>query len=227
MKNKRAIFLRILSALLAISVLVGCAVLGINVFVKQRVKDRILTLEQASELCEVDCVLVLGCLVKGNGAPSDMLEDRLSRGVELYGLSVSPKILMSGDHGTVEYNEVGAMKDFALDEGVPSEDVFMDHAGFSTYDSIYRAKEIFGASKIVIVTQEYHLYRALYVARSLGLDAYGVPSDQRTYRGQIYRDAREILARNKDFFLSVFKPQASILGEPISIKGDGDITNDY
>ena len=103
----------------------------------------------------------------------------------------------------------------------------MDHAGFSTYESIYRAKEIFGAERIVVITQEYHLYRALYIADALGLEAYGVASDQRTYSGQTMRDVREILARNKDFLTSLFKPKPTYLGETISLDGSGDVTNDY
>ena len=118
------------------------------------------------------------------------------------------------------------MKEFAINEGVPSEDVFMDHAGFSTYDSIYRAKEIFKAKNIIIVTQEYHLYRALYIAESLGLNAYGVSADSRKYAGQTSRELREILARDKDFVKSIFKPKSTYLGEEIPVSGNGDVTND-
>jgi len=134
---------------------------------------------------------------------------------------------MSGDHGTVEYDEVNAMKQYAIEKGIDSEEIFMDHAGFSTYESIYRAKEIFGAERVVIITQEYHLYRALYIADALGLEAYGVASDQRTYSGQTMRDVREILARNKDFLTSLFKPKPTYLGETISLDGSGDVTNDH
>ena len=102
---------------------------------------------------------------------------------------------------------------------------YVRNAGFSTYESIYRAKEIFGADKVIIVTQEYHLHRALYVAKSLGIDAYGVSADYRTYAGQIGRDLREILARNKDFITSIFKPEPTYLGESIPINGNGDMTN--
>ena len=133
---------------------------------------------------------------------------------------------MSGDHGREHYNEVGAMKNYALERSVPSENVFMDHAGFSTYETMYRAKEIFKAKKVVIVTQEYHLYRALYIARQLGLEAYGVAADVRTYGGQSMRDAREVLARCKDFALCLFKPEPTYLGDPIPVSGNGDVTND-
>ena len=144
----------------------------------------------------------------------------------LYKKGAAPKIIMSGDHGREEYDEVNAMKQAAIDAGIPSDDVFMDHAGFSTYESIYRAKEIFEADKIIIVTQEYHLYRALYIAQGLNVEAYGVSADLRTYRGQSMRDAREILARCKDFVNTIFLPKPTYLGEKIPVSGNGDRTND-
>ena len=104
---------------------------------------------------------------------------------------------MSGDHGKADYDEVNIMKKFAIDKGVESEDIFMDHAGFSTYESIYRAKEIFGAKDIAIVTQKYHLYRALYIANKLGLEAYGVNSDPRRYSGASYRELRQFKYNKK------------------------------
>ena len=201
-------------------------VLGINAYVKNIVNNRILSPETAVELQDADCILVLGCLVKNSGEPSHMLEDRLRRAVELYQAGAASKILMSGDHGRKDYNEVQAMKQYAIEHGVPSEDVFMDHAGFSTYESCYRAKEIFNADKIIIVTQEYHLYRALYIAEELGMEAYGVSSDYRTYYNQKMRDAREVFARVKDFLYILFQPEPTYLGEQIPISGNGDITND-
>ena len=133
---------------------------------------------------------------------------------------------MSGDHGRVEYDEVNIMKDFAIKQGIPSENIFMDHAGFSSYESIYRAKEIFKAEKIVLATQEYHLYRSFYIANELGIEAYGVGSDPRPYTGAIYREIREILARNKDFAKCIFKPEPTYLGDAIPVSGNGDVTND-
>ncbi len=211
-------------ALLAACLLCGVSALCVSLRVKSVSSPYIISSAEAARLEAVDCVLVLGCLVKSDGSPSDMLFDRLTQGVELYDLGVSPKLLMSGDHGRVEYDEVNAMKRFAEDSGVPSEDIFMDHAGFSTYESMYRAKEVFGADRVVIVTQGYHLYRAVYVARALGIEAYGVASDPREYRGQTVRDLRELLARVKDAVTSRLKPQPTYLGEPISLDGDGNVT---
>ena len=202
------------------------SVFAVNGYVKAVGGDGLLTAEEACALEGVDCIIVLGCQVRDDGNLSHMLHDRLQVGVDLYDNGVSPKLLMSGDHGREHYNEVGAMKRYALERSVPSENVFMDHAGFSTYETVYRAKEIFEAKKVVIVTQEYHLYRALYIARQLGLEAYGVAADVRTYGGQSMRDAREVLARCKDFAMCLFKPEPTYLGDPIPVSGNGDVTND-
>ena len=223
---KYKILMRALLCLAAL-ILVGLvAVIGINGYVTSSVSSRIITPEEAQELTDVDCILVLGCLVKDNGTPSDMLHDRLRRGVELYQTTMVPKLLMSGDHGRTNYDEVAAMKQFAVDADVPSSDVFMDHAGFSTYESIYRARDIFKADKIIIVSQEYHLYRALYIAEQLGIEAYGVSADYRNYSGQTGRDLREVLARVKDVLSCIFQPKPTYLGNAIPVSGDGNVTND-
>lgn len=226
MKKPIKILLVILSCALALAILGSSALLIANAYVKGSTAPNILSPEEAATLENVDCIIVLGCLVKADGTPSDMLADRISVGVTLYENGTSPKLLMSGDHGQKEYDEVNTMKACAIDAGIPSEDIFMDHAGFSTYESIYRVKEIFGADKIVIVTQGYHLYRALYVARALGIEAYGVSADLRSYAGQTKRDVREVLARIKDMAYSIIKPKPTYLGDPISLEGSGDVTND-
>ncbi len=216
---------KIFIVLVIIGIVGICAAFGISEFVKSSVSDRLITPEAAAELSDIDCIIVLGCRVNGE-TPSPMLSDRLTRGVELYDMNAAPKLLMSGDHGRVSYDEVNAMKQFAIDRGVPSEDVFMDHAGFSTYETMYRAKEVFAAKRVIIVTQKYHLYRAVYIAEQLGLEAYGVDSDLQSYIKQPYYNAREILARDKDFVKVIFKPKPTYLGEVIPISGSGDLTND-
>ena len=226
MKTKKKLLRRILAICLCLCILGISTLLVINAGVKASTDDQIITPDEAAVLEDVDCILVLGCLVWDNGQPSHMLEDRLRMGVELYGLGAAPKLLMSGDHGRVEYDEVATMKQYAVDAGISSEHVFMDHAGFSTYESIYRAKEIFQARKILIVTQEYHLYRALHIANRLGLEAYGVSSDYRTYVGQSMRDFREILARDKDFINGILQPKPTFLGKAIPVSGDGNATMD-
>ena len=206
---------------------VGCFTGAANLTMIRKVSPQILSEEQAVALTDVDCILVLGCKVHADGTPSNRLRDRLVCGTDLYLAGASPKLLMSGDHGRKEYDEVGTMKKYAMDRDIPSEDIFMDHAGFSTYESMYRAKEIFGADKILIVTQEYHLYRALYVADCLGIEAYGVASRRTPYQGQwVKEDVREVLARTKDFVKCIFRPKPTCLGEAIPISGNGDETND-
>ena len=214
------------------SILVGLAILGIitlfslNAMVKSTTKENIISVEEAAALEDVDCILVLGCGVHDDGRPSDMLHDRLRRSVELYEAGAAPKLLMSGDHGRVGYDEVDTMKSFAVEAGIPSEDVFMDHAGFSTYESMVRAKEVFQAKKIIIVTQEYHLYRAMYIGQQLGMEVYGVSSNYRNYRNQRDMNTREVLARVKDVFSCIFWPEPTYLGETIPVWGDGNLTND-
>lgn len=222
----RRILLICLIVVLSLGIVCAGVVFGIDAYVVHSTSDQILSPEDAALLEDVDCILVLGCKVYSDGEPSAMLEDRLRRSVELFHAGAAPKLLMSGDHGTVPYNEVQSMKQYAMDNGIASTDIFMDHAGFSTYESIYRARDVFGAKKIIIVTQEYHLYRALYIANALGLEAYGVHADYRNYAGQFSYDLREILARNKDFVTAIFKPLPTHLGDAIPIWGNGDLTND-
>lgn len=224
MKRKRILIASIIiSSLIVIGII---SAIGVNAYVKYTGGKNIITPKEATKLSDVDCILILGCQVRSNGNPSDMLSDRLKRGIDLYKQGCAPKIIMSGDHGTKDYDEVNTMKEVAIDEGVPSSDIFMDHAGFSTYESLYRAKEIFEVDKLIIVTQKYHLYRALYIADKLGIKAYGVDADYNTYWGQQNREIRELLARCKDFLKTIYKPEPTFLGEPIPISGDGDKTND-
>lgn len=208
-----------------IIIIIVLIILLINFYVKNSTKNQIIEKDDYSTLKNIDCIIILGAGIWGD-KPSPMLEDRLKEGILLYNNEVSDKIIMSGDHGREEYDEVNTMKKYAIENGIPSENIFMDHAGFSSYESIYRAKEIFNAKKVVIVTQKYHLYRALYIANQLGLEAYGVGADPRQYVGEIYREAREILARNKDFIKCIFKPEPTYLGDTIPVSGNGDITND-
>lgn len=196
----------------------------INLYMVLVTKNKINYIDKINEE-NVDCILVLGAGIRNNG-PSPMLEDRLLTAIELYKNGVAPKILVSGDHENYNYDEVNVMKNYLKDNGIPSSDIFMDHAGLSTYDSIYRAKKIFKANKVVIVTQKYHLYRSLYIAKSLNLKSIGVSATKKEYVNQRKRDIREVAARIKDFFKCIVRPEPTYLGEVISIKGNGDKTND-
>lgn len=197
----------------------------LSLYVKLTTKNQIVEIEELNKIKDIDCILVLGAGI-WEDKPSPMLRDRLLTSIEIYENKNTNKIIMSGDHGEEKYNEVQVMKNYVIEKGVPSENIFMDHAGFSTYESIYRAKEIFKAKKIIIVTQKYHLYRALYIANKLGLEAYGISADKKEYSGQIKREIREILARNKDIIQTIIKPKPTYLGEPIPVSGNGNITND-
>ena len=220
-KRKKRLTLMLVLAFLGICAL---SPLAVNAYVKAAAEDRIVTAEQAAEGEPADCVLVLGALVYPDGRLSAMLEDRVKTGIALYQSGAAKKLLLSGDHGQTDYDEVNAMKQYALEAGVPEEDIFLDHAGFSTYESVYRAKAVFQAQSVVFVTQKYHLYRALYAAEELGLEAVGVDGTQQEYAGQGKREFRELLARNKDFVMCVVKPEPTYLGAAIPISGDGRAT---
>lgn len=214
-----------LKRLLVIGVLVGLfgigVILGINQYIKSTAGKRI-----GTEVKKVDCILVLGAGLTAEGKPSLVLRDRLDKGIELYKKGISNRLLMSGDHGREGYDEVRAMKQYAVDAGVNPDDIFMDHAGFSTYESIYRARDVFQVKRLAIVTQPYHEYRAVYIAMKLGLDVYGTPSKATQYRGSWILEAREKLARTKEFFNVMLQPEPTYLGEAIPISGSGSQTDD-
>lgn len=172
-----------------------------------------------------DCIMILGAGIRDDETPTPMLKDRLDTGIMLYELGAAPKLLLTGDNGQVGHNEIHVMLNYVRKAGVPEKDIFCDHAGFSTYDSMYRAQSIFGVSSAIVVTQTYHEYRALYIAEKLGLTVRGVSSDQMKYRGQAAREAREVLARVKDFFKVMTRPEAELGGEAIPINGSGISTH--
>ena len=221
--RKKLIFFSVIFACVLVFAILFVA--SINAFVMLSVDEDIFSPEDFAATDSYDCILVLGAGVR-DGRPTDMLRDRLDTAVELYFSGVAKKLLVSGDHGSDDYDEVDVMKDYAVEKGVPSEDIFMDHSGFSTYESIYRADAVFGVESCIIVTQKYHLFRALYAAEQFGMRAVGVSADVREYSGAFYRETRETLARVQDFFECLFKPLPTCLGDPVDIGGDGNITND-
>ena len=202
------------------------AVVGLNIFVMATTSGRILTVKEAAKKEKIDCIIVLGAAVKPSGEPSLMLKDRLEKAVELYEAGVSDTIIVSGDHREEYYDEVNIMKSFLIEAGIPSEDIFMDHGGLSTYDTMYRAVNIFDVKTAVIVTQEYHMYRAIYDAKSLGIDAYGVNAKEVRYNGQMKRDIREVLARIKDIGWCLTNQKSVVGGSKISLLESGNVTND-
>lgn len=174
-----------------------------------------------------DCIVVLGAAVRPDGTPSTILADRIQVAVDLYNAGVAPKIIMSGDNQSERetYDEVSNMKRYAVDVlGVPSEDVFCDHAGINTYDSMYRLYHVFGAERPVIVTQSYHLYRTLADASSFSMDAVGVPADLHEYAAIAWYHIREFFARVSDALKVLLNADATYLSEPVSLDQSGDVT---
>ena len=186
--------------LLGVCIFLGVSVLAVSAAVKHKTAPRVVTADSLRAADEhFDVILVLGCAVRADGTLSHMLEDRVKTGVSLYEAGLADKVLMSGDRSE-GYDEVGAMEREAVFLGVPQEVILIDPKGYSTYESIVNLLEEHKGERVLIVTQSYHLYRALYIAERLGIDACGVSADLRTYRKQLKYDLREILARVKDVF---------------------------
>ncbi len=209
---------RIICIVLCVCVLCALFVVCANAYMISYAKKYILSYDELSSH-SFDCIMVLGAR---KGSP--MLDERLEFGLKAYETGCSEKLLMSGDHGTESYDEVNFMKDYAVNNGVEADNVFMDHAGFSTYESMYRARDVFEVKSMLIVTQTYHLYRAVYNARKLGLDAYGYKAEHLLYPA--VNNVREAVARVKDFVWCIFKPEPTYLGEAIPISSSGALTDD-
>ncbi len=198
---------------------------ALNLFVIIYGNRFVMSQDEAKEIEDIDCIIVLGAAVYEDGSMSWVLTERVDMGKALYQSGVSPKILLSGDHSRDNYDEVNAMKNHLVDAGIQREVIFTDHAGLDTYDSMYRAKEIFKAKKVVIVTQKFHLPRAIFIARSLGLEAYGVASDADYRYFKPKTEIRECFARAKYVFDAIFKPEPKYLGESIPIWGEASLSD--
>ena len=172
----------------------------------------------------VDCALVLGAGVRDDGSPSDVLRDRLDEALDLYQAGRVSKIIVSGDHQTAAYDEPNAMRVYLESKGVPPESVFMDHAGLDTYSSMWRARHVFGASRIVVVTQQFHLARAVWCARSLGMEAEGSAADRHVYRGIAWLEMREVLSRTKAVVDVSVGREPRHAGPAVDLGGDGRVT---
>lgn len=200
--------------------------LGINAYVCGTTAGKIESAQavEADEAAPVDAVVVLGAGINWDGSPSAILQDRLDVAIDLYRDGAAPKLIMSGDNADSSYNEVMAMANYAMAQGVPARDIFCDHAGVSTYDSMYRLANVFGVDSCVVVTQEYHLYRALYDAQAFGIDVVGVPSDRRAYADKDAYEQREFLARIKDFVGVAVNVEPETKSEPVSLEQSGEVT---
>lgn len=226
-KPTKSVFKRIVNIFLILILIAALGIISLavsNNIVIKSAGDYILTPDEAREL-DADCILVLGCRAIGD-EPSLMLEHRIMTGIELFESGASDRLLMSGDHGRSDYDEVYAMKKYALERGIDADSVFCDHAGFSTYESMYRAKEIFGCKKIIVVTQKFHLSRAVYIGRRLGMEVYGVACDRGVYAMEKANNKREAMARPIAILQCLFKPKPKYLGDAIPISGKGSATDD-
>ena len=169
--------------------------------------------------------IVLGARVYDDGTPSAVLSDRLAVALKLYRAQKVRKILVTGDHGTPRYNEVGGMFRWLRRRGVPEADIFLDHAGFRTLDSMKRAAKVFRVKSAIICTQQFHLARSVFLANQSGIDAVGVSTDLRSYRHHFLNHTREFAARTVSVIETfVLKTGPKMLGPPIPIYGDGRLT---
>ena len=215
--------------LLAIALFIGI-VLFINLFTIGTTYQSMLSVEELidSEYITEDIpVIVLGAGVVDNLEPSQILKQRLDQAYAIFEVAPEKQFIMSGDHRDQYYNEVSVMKDYLIELKIPSEQIYLDHAGYSTYDSLYRLKHVIGQDRVIIVTQGYHLSRALVLARGLGLDAVGVPADD-SRSSRVYREVREIFARVKDFavtYLGYQEENRPNLSEGFHLNMTGDETN--
>jgi len=216
MKKTRKI---LLIAVLAAAVAGPCAVAAVNLHVVSRAGRFIVGEGTASP--RVTAAIVPGAAVWRGGKLSHVLEDRALTALALYRRGAVGKILATGDHGTRRYDEVNALKKFFLAGGVRPRDLFLDHAGFDTFSSMVRAAKVFSVRDAVVITQDFHLHRAVYLARTAGMNAWGVPADRRTYVKARYYRVREWFARVKSFVDIVSGRRPRFLGDPVPITGDG------
>ena len=214
---------RIVCIILCLAVLTAVFSVCVNAYMISFSKKYIVSFD-ALPLESYDCIMILGAGL-WSGEPSPMLRERLDFGLKALDTGCSERLLMSGDHGTKSYDEVNTMKDYAAERGVEPDFIFMDHAGFSTYESMYRARDIFKVERVLIVTQKYHLYRAVYDARKLGIDSYGFAAEELLF--PFTNDVREAVARVKDFLWCIVKPEPTYLGDAVPIMSSlGSQTDD-
>ena len=219
-KSKFKLIGRIFVVLLSISIIF---IFSIHFYIENTTKTFIKPEENIIQenSGKYEAIMVLGSGIVNN-LPTPILRERLDTGINLYKNGVAPKILMTGDNGSIHYDEVSVMRRYAIDKGVPSDDIFMDYAGFSTYESIYRAQYIFGIRKMIIVTQRYHLFRSIYIAKAFNIDVVGANATKGILTGHTSRVCREVIAQNKDFLTTIFKPYPKFLGEKISLEQSAD-----
>lgn len=217
---KRILYTVLILALAGIVAYAAC-----NIVVIASASEYVVEFDEAVSLGDIDCIIVLGAGVKEDGTLSNILHERVLCGADLYLAGASERLLLSGDHSKENYNEVGAMKSYMVSRGIDESVVFTDHAGLDTYDTMYRAKEIFKAERVLVVTQDFHISRAVFIARALGLDAYGVECDTGELGNNLLDDLRESAARPKYVIDAIFKPKPKYLGEAIPIWEEASLSD--
>jgi SanA protein len=218
---------KLLKILFITGLVVGCLfflfALGINIYMISFSKDYIFT--NIEEVPSAQATMILGAGVSTSGTISFVARDRVEAALDLYHRGKAKKVIISGDHGRKNYDEVNSMKNYIkLMHHIDDQDIFLDHAGFSTYESMYRGRDVFLMDNVIVISQEFHLPRAIYIARKLGLNAVGYVAKEITPFTEATHatwNIREFLARVKSFFLVTFNIKPTYLGETIPISGDG------
>ena len=200
------------------------SILSIDIYITYKA-DKYIS-QDANSVMPCYTAIVLGASVSNEGELSSVLTDRMQTAMELYQSGKVQRFLLSGDHGRKQYDEVNSMKNFLLANGISSKDIFLDHAGFDTYNSLVRAKKIFEVNRAIIVTQDFHLPRAVFIGRSIGLDTYGAKADKREYRNMYKLQFRELLANVKAVYEVLLDINPKYLGSKIPITGDSQLSWD-
>jgi len=217
-------FTKMIKYSIALSLLILVLITVINLLIVSKSRGYIYA--DIQKIPNAYTAIVLGALVSNNGQPSDFLKDRMDVAIELYKNKKIKRFLLSGDHGRVDYDEVNAMKNYLISKGIDTKDIFLDHAGFDTYNSMTRAKEIFRINDAIVVSQEFHLSRAVYLARSKGITAYGIKADKRKYTSIKRLRIREVFANVKAFIEVLINKRPHFSGNQIPITGDSRLSYD-
>lgn len=215
---------KLVKPLLFLAILVIVSFIVANAVVYKQSKKYLY--DNVSEVPKCYTAIVLGAKVNANGMPSDYLQDRLDMAIKLYRSHKITRFLLSGDHGQTSYDEVNNMKKYLIDHDINTVDIFLDHAGFDTYNTMVRASKIFQVKDAIIVTQAFHLPRAVFIARSKGIEAFGMKADQQEYAAMKTLKIRESLARVKAFAEVTIHKKPKYLGEIIPITGDSRLSYD-
>jgi SanA protein len=200
------------------------AVLILQLHVKRTSREAIKT--DMTQLEEAYTGIVLGASIKPDKSLSLILQDRVDAALLAYKNKKFKKFLLSGDHGKENYDEVNAMKNYLNNKGVPDEDIFLDHAGFDTYDTMFRARDVFHVTDAIVFTQKFHLPRAVYLGKNMGLNIQGFVADQHEYPGNSHFARREWLANIKAWMELNIEKSPAYSGKVIPITGDSKLSHD-